>query len=92
MKERLHSIVEGRVQGVGFRYYCRDTARELGLTGWVRNMPEGRRVEIVAEGETDALNSFSAWCRQGPPLAMVKSVSEQRSPATGEFGLFDIRF
>lgn len=68
--EAVHIVVHGRVQGVCFRASTQSRATELGLKGWVRNRPEGT-VEIHAEGEKKALESFVEWCRQGPPAARV---------------------
>lgn len=65
--------VSGRVQGVGFRYATLDEARRLGLSGWVRNLPDGR-VEVLAQGETARLDQFFRWLQQGPPTARVTSV------------------
>lgn len=73
MVHRLHVFIAGRVQGVGFRYSTGYRARELGLTGWVRNLPDGR-VEAEFEGEKDALERMLAWCGSGPPLAAVEDV------------------
>ncbi|MDR1420687.1 MAG: acylphosphatase [Treponema sp.] len=66
------ALVEGRVQGVGFRYSCRHEARRLGLNGWVRNTGGG--VEVQAEGPRKKLDLFLEWLRVGPPGARVDSV------------------
>ena len=87
---RLEAVVSGRVQGVGFRVFVRRAARELGLTGWVRN-EQGGRVRCVAEGPADALDRLEATIRRGPPGAWVERVDAHRSPATGEFDGFDVR-
>src|SRR5438309_2102356 len=63
---RLHMFVSGRVQGVFFRGTVADEARSLGLTGWARNLADGR-VEIVAEGKRANLRTLEAWAHQGPP-------------------------
>jgi acylphosphatase len=69
--------VSGRVQGVGFRWFTRQAARELGgLAGRVRNLPDGR-VEIEVAGESDRLEAFRARLRQGPPGARVTGLEEQ---------------
>jgi acylphosphatase len=65
--------VRGRVQGVGYRYATIATAARLGLDGWVRNCLDGT-VEVVAQGEPEAVASLVAWCRGGPPGAGVTSV------------------
>ena len=71
--EEIHLFVEGRVQGVGYRYSARAKAAALGLLGWVRNLPDGR-VEILAQGTPDSLNAFVQWCREGPRLSQVTGV------------------
>ncbi|GIW39526.1 MAG: acylphosphatase [Candidatus Binatia bacterium] len=88
---RVHLLVSGRVQGVGFRFSALDHARRLGLTGWVRNLPDGR-VEIVAEGDPERIERFVRWCHEGPPGALVTHVEEERLPASGEFRDFRITY
>lgn len=90
MKRRVHLFVSGRVQGVFFRAHTRDLARRLGLRGFVRNLPDGR-VEIVAEGEEEALRKLAAFAHQGPPLAQVTGVEESWEEPTGEFSGFSVR-
>ncbi|SIN88381.1 acylphosphatase [Sulfurivirga caldicuralii] len=87
--ERLHALVSGRVQGVWFRAYTQRKARELGLTGWVRNLPDGR-VEVVAEGPRPQLEALAQWLWQGSPLSKVTDVSLSWLPATGEFLRFEV--
>jgi acylphosphatase len=70
---RARIVVRGRVQGVWYRGSARDEARRLGLVGWARNRADGS-VEILAQGEARALDRFVEWCREGPPLARVRSV------------------
>lgn len=89
--ERIHAIVQGRVQGVYFRAATRDRARQLGLKGWVRNCPDGN-VEFVAEGEEPQLTALIAWSHEGPPAARVSDVGIERQPATGEFTEFTVRY
>jgi acylphosphatase len=69
-----HFLVSGRVQGVFFRAATQEQANRLGLTGWVRNLPDGC-VELVACGEAAALSELEAWLWQGPPHARVASVA-----------------
>jgi len=76
-------IVSGRVQGVFFRDSTRRKATELGLSGWVRNLPDGR-VEAEIEGSPDAVDEMLRWCEGGPPDARVENVCVEREPATGE--------
>lgn len=90
MRKRVHLYVSGRVQGVFFRAHTRDLARSLGLSGFVRNLPDGR-VEIVAEGEEEALRKLITFAHQGPPLAQVTSVEEHWEEPTGQFSGFSIR-
>jgi acylphosphatase len=73
MKEAIHIIVHGRVQGVWFRAGTKEKADELGLLGWVKNRTEGT-VEIHAEGEKLLLEKFITWCRIGTPAADVISI------------------
>jgi acylphosphatase len=63
----LRAVVYGRVQGVGFRFFVQDEAAKLGLTGYARNLSNGRSVEVVAEGPTPALDRLLASLRRGPP-------------------------
>ncbi len=89
--KRAHILVEGKVQGVWYRASTCEVARRLRLTGWVRNLPDGR-VEIVAEGPEDALRALIDWCWEGPPLARVEDVQVEWGEPTGEFEGFDIRY
>ena len=72
---RRRYLVEGEVQGVGFRYFALRQALRIGLTGWVRNLPDGR-VEAAAEGSEEQLASFVAELRRGPSMASVTKVQE----------------
>ncbi|MBZ0271313.1 acylphosphatase [bacterium] len=74
MTEAAHVVVTGLVQGVFFRASAKAKARELGLSGWCRNRPDGA-VELVVEGERARVEKMIAWCRQGPPSARVDGVS-----------------
>jgi acylphosphatase len=75
--------VTGRVQGVSFRWYAVREARRLGLTGWVRNEPDGS-VAAHLEGPDDAVEQMVGWCRHGPPAAVVDRVEvEDAEPAGG---------
>jgi len=90
-KIRAHVFVEGHVQGVFFRDTTRARARRLGVTGWVRNLPDGR-VEAVFEGEEDAVRQMVDFVHRGPPEAIVTHVDVEYSEYTGEFDRFRIRF
>ncbi|MCD6578477.1 acylphosphatase [bacterium] len=74
MKKAANILVAGRVQGVAFRFYTVEKANSLGITGWVKNLPNGDEVEIWAEGDVDALNDFVNWCYKGPSHSMVTDV------------------
>jgi acylphosphatase len=89
--QRLHAIVYGRVQGVGFRFFVLQQAVEMGLNGWVRNLPEGT-VEVLAEGNIESLQELLTDLYQGPDAAFVRDVKYNYSSATGEFSGFDIRY
>jgi Acylphosphatases len=86
---RAHVWISGRVQGVFFRAHTKELADELSLTGWVRNLPDGR-VEAVFEGEEDAVKRAIEWCKRGPPLASVEKVEVRYEQPTGEFKDFRI--
>jgi acylphosphatase len=66
-------LISGRVQGVGYRDWCRQEAERRGLTGTVRNLPDGR-VEVVIVGDADATDAMLEACREGPPAARVDSI------------------
>ena len=89
-RARLHLVISGRVQGVGFRFSAYDEAKDLALAGWVRNLPNGE-VEIVAEGSRENLQMLAAWAHLGPPPAHVTAVREDWLDFTGEFTQFQIR-
>lgn len=77
-------IVTGRVQGVGFRAWTEDRAREMGLAGYVRNLPDGG-VEAVFEGEEDTVNLMLELLRGGPRLARVSEVRVEKGACTGKY-------
>jgi acylphosphatase len=87
---RLHATVEGRVQGVGFRYFVQENAVILGISGWVRNRWDGA-VEVLAEGNQKKLEKFYQILQRGPRAAFVSEVSAEWLPATGEFHDFRVR-
>lgn len=89
-KKRLHAIVDGSVQGVGFRMFVVTYAQTFGLTGWVRNTYDGR-VEVLAEGTQQQLDQLLDKLRMGPRSAFVTEVQKDWQPATGEFSRFDVR-
>jgi acylphosphatase len=84
-------LVEGQVQGVGFRYFTKRTAQALELTGWVRNRIDGS-VEAVLEGPQEAVSAALNDLRQGPAGGYVDALHSDKSPYRGEFNGFEIRF
>lgn len=82
-------MIEGLVQGVFFRRDVTDLARRLGLTGWVRNLKDGR-VEAIAEGEKNRVDQLIRFCHTGPPAARVIHVEVEWLDPTGEFRGFRI--
>ena len=83
--------VEGRVQGVGFRYYTKTQADQLGLGGWVKNCPDGS-VEIEAHGDDDSLHKFKLALRQGPSLSYVSKLQATRVVHNDPSSDFRIRY
>lgn len=89
-KLRAHVFVEGRVQGVFFRDTTWEQARRLAVTGWVRNLLDGR-VEAVFEGDEEAVRQMVSFVHRGPPQAIVTHVDVEYGEYTGEFSRFTIR-
>ena len=88
---RLHAIVRGEVQMVGYRYFVLQQAQELDLTGWVRNGEDGRSVEVVAEGDESAMRQLEAALQEGPPLARVNGFESNWSEAVEGHERFMVR-
>lgn len=84
----LHLIVHGRVQGVYFRQSMLEEAERLGVSGWVRNLPD-RTVEATVQGEADAVDAIVSWAQRGPMMASVEKVVV--SPGTGSYKDFEVR-
>jgi acylphosphatase len=82
--------VQGRVQGVSFRFYTERQAHKLGVKGWVRNEPDGS-VAAHFEGADDVVDAMVEWCRQGPPMAHVRNVAVREGHHAGHTS-FDVRF
>ena len=87
---RAHVFISGHVQGVYYRANTRDTAREMGVDGWVRNLDDGR-VEAVFEGKPDAVESMVEWCHEGSPRADVSDVELEYHEPEG-VNEFEIRY
>jgi len=88
--KRVHIFVSGIVQGVFFRHYAQETALELGVNGWVRNLFDGR-VEAVFEGRDRAVDLMVDFCRKGPPGAHVTEVELHEESWTGELKGFSVK-
>jgi len=86
---RARIVVTGIVQGVAFRQATLREAERLGLAGWVRNLPDGR-VEALAEGPRERVESLVAWCWHGPPAARVSDVAVGWLEARGDLAGFDV--
>ena len=89
--ERVSVRVFGDVHYVGFRFSTIEVARDLGLTGWVKNEPGGS-VQIVVEGEKEKLENLVTWAKKGPTLARVEKIDVRWEKATGEFSSFDVSY
>ena len=90
-KARASAVVYGLVQGVFFRANAQKKAIELGLTGWVRNRGDGS-VELVAEGEKEAVEALLSWCREGPKGAKVDKIEYSLEDFKGEFNSFSVNY
>jgi len=88
---RIEVYVEGTVQGVGFRYFTQRIAKEIGVRGFVKNLPDGR-VYIVAEGEKEQLDKFLSYVKKGPSMSVVRKVEINKVRKSEEFENFSIRF
>ena len=91
MKIRVHLFVTGDVQGVFYRAETASRAQQLNITGWVRNLPDGR-VEAILEGEETNVQKIIDFCRKGPPNACVVDIDATRHEWKGEFESFTIRY
>jgi len=88
---RIHALVQGVVQGVGFRYFVLNAARTAGLVGYVKNLRDGS-VEILAEGPREELERFARDVSEGPRRGLVKDVQLRWTESTGEFESFEVSF
>ncbi|MBM4400409.1 MAG: acylphosphatase [Crenarchaeota archaeon] len=91
MKTRAHVFVSGRVQGVFFRSETKHKADRYGVKGWVRNLPDDR-VEVVFEGEEEAVKALIEFCKRGPLGARVTNVDLRWENFTGDFDAFKVRY
>jgi acylphosphatase len=88
----IRATVRGRVQGVGFRDYVQTRARALRLTGYVQNGDDGRSVEVLAEGDREALQRLLRNLHEGPRMALVDAVDVQWIEPAGEHTAFRVRY
>ena len=88
--KRAQVYVSGRVQGVFFRDSTREEAERRGLSGWVKNLPDGR-VEAVFEGSAEGVEEMVRWCGEGPPGASVENVESEMGGAEGDLAGFEVR-
>ena len=88
---RVRIFAGGRVQGVAYRFFAEKYAGRMGITGWARNLPDGR-VEVLAEGSGGNIEVFLERLREGPRLARVDSFDIRREASTGEFRDFQVAF
>lgn len=89
--KQVRTIVSGRVQGVWYRARTRDKAIGLGVTGFVRNLPDGT-VEIVAQGDENQVDALMEWARQGSPMAEVSGLQIRETPDDEKFSTFEVRY
>lgn len=87
---KVELVISGEVQGVGFRYFVYHRARQLGVVGWVRNLPDGR-VQVTAEGDRGLLDSFIEELKVGPRMASIREVAVKWSDAAGEYRSFEVQ-
>ena len=88
----LRAVVRGRVQGVGFREFVLNRARFLAVAGYVRNLPDGRSLEVVAEGPRPDLDQRLAYLREGPRLSRVDAVETNWSEPSGAYDGFGVGY
>ncbi|MBD3406329.1 MAG: acylphosphatase [Candidatus Lokiarchaeota archaeon] len=91
LKTRVHVYISGKVQGVFFRAATRDEAKKKGVTGWVKNLRDGR-VEAVFEGEKKKVDEMIQFCHEGPRQANVTDIKIERENYQGEFSTFRVRY
>ena len=90
MAERVHAVITGLVQGVGFRYFVQSRAGAFGIGGWVQNRPDGS-VELVAEGDPQQLDAFLSAVRAGPRAAQVTDLRVERTEVPTVSTTFEVR-
>lgn len=89
--KRLHVYIEGKVQGVGFRHFVKINARQIGVNGWVKNLPDGR-VEVVFEGSEAQINEMIECCKQGPRSGRVSNIHVHLEETDHSFEDFQVKY
>lgn len=89
-KVGAHILVSGRVQGVAFRYYARNIASQLGVGGWIKNLPDGK-VELLVEGSKNSVEEMVEWCKRGPRMAEVEDIEVDWLPYSGKYNEFQLK-
>lgn len=89
--KQAHVFIEGRVQGVGFRHFARVNAEEIGIYGWVKNLPDGR-VEAVFAGPMDHIREMVSRCENGPGASRVDNIDVTIEEADGDINDFEVRY
>jgi acylphosphatase len=87
-----HIIVGGRVQGVNFRVFVHNKAEYLGIKGYVRNLPSGSQIEVLAEGDKISITDLIEFLKIGPPAAKVEKVDAVFGRYTGKYSFFSIEY
>lgn len=88
--KQVHVLISGFVQGIGFRHFVRNKASELGISGWVRNLPDGR-VEALFQGSKEKIEEMIGLCKKGPLLAEVEDVVVEWQEEDRHFSDFSIQ-
>lgn len=91
MKKNVHITINGKVQGIWFRANTKQKAEQLGITGWVKNIPNGS-VEAIFEGEENCIKEMIDWCQHGPPQAKVENIEIKEQSITNGFDEFLIKY
>lgn len=89
--QQAHVFIEGRVQGVGFRHFTKVNAEEVGVYGWVKNLPDGR-VEAVFAGPMDHIREIVNRCEQGPGSSRVDNIDVEVEEADEDYDTFEVRY
>lgn len=89
--QQAHVFIEGRVQGVGFRHFTKVNAEEVGVYGWVKNLPDGR-VEAVFAGPMDHIREMVNRCEQGPGSSRVDNIDVEVEEADEDYETFEVRY